>query len=140
MAWARRGDLPAALKRIDVAIAQATKPVQTSARMLPQARTQNRTVLPPRPRAQPVADGGAAGLATAQRKILTALAFLEQVGYAMPDEYARFLGRLYELVPDLHSVVLSVHCHDDLGLAVANTLTAVNAGARQVECTINGIG
>ncbi len=46
----------------------------------------------------------------------------DTVGYAMPDEYARFLGRLYELVPALRDVVLSVHCHDDLGLAVANSL------------------
>ena len=64
----------------------------------------------------------------------------DTVGYAMPDEYARFLGRLYELVPGLRDVVLSVHCHDDLGLAVANSLAGVQAGARQVECAINGIG
>jgi 2-isopropylmalate synthase len=64
----------------------------------------------------------------------------DTVGYAMPDEYARFLGRLYELVPDLRDVVLSVHCHDDLGLAVANSFAGVQAGARQIECAINGIG
>src|ERR687897_310158 len=64
----------------------------------------------------------------------------DTVGYAMPDEYARFLTRLYELVPDLRDVVLSVHCHDDLGLAVANSFAGVQAGARQVECAINGIG
>jgi 2-isopropylmalate synthase len=64
----------------------------------------------------------------------------DTVGYAMPDEYARFLGRLYELVPDLRNAVLSVHCHDDLGLAVANSFAGVQAGARQVECAINGIG
>ena len=64
----------------------------------------------------------------------------DTVGYTMPDEYARFLGRLYELVPDLRDVVLSVHCHDDLGLAVANSFAGVQAGARQVECAINGIG
>ena len=64
----------------------------------------------------------------------------DTVGYAMPDEYARFLGRLYELVPKLRDVVLSVHCHDDLGLAVANAFAGVQAGARQVECAINGIG
>ena len=58
----------------------------------------------------------------------------------MPDEYAAFLGRLYELVPALRDVVLSVHCHDDLGLAVANSFAGVQAGARQVECAINGIG
>src|SRR3954464_13976947 len=64
----------------------------------------------------------------------------DTVGYAMPDEYARFLGRLYELVPALRDVVLSVHCHDDLGLAVANSFAGVQAGARQVECAVNGIG
>jgi 2-isopropylmalate synthase len=64
----------------------------------------------------------------------------DTVGYATPQEYAGFLGRLYELVPGLRDVVLSVHCHDDLGLAVANSLAGVQAGARQVECAINGIG
>jgi len=64
----------------------------------------------------------------------------DTVGYAMPHEYAAFLTRLYELVPDLHDVVLSVHCHDDLGLAVANSFAGLQAGARQVECAINGIG
>jgi 2-isopropylmalate synthase len=64
----------------------------------------------------------------------------DTVGYAMPHEYAAFLTRLYELVPGLSGVVLSVHCHDDLGLAVANSFAGVQAGARQVECAINGIG
>jgi 2-isopropylmalate synthase len=64
----------------------------------------------------------------------------DTVGYAVPHEYAAFLTRLYELVPDLHDVVLSVHCHDDLGLAVANSLAGIRAGARQVECAVNGIG
>ena len=58
----------------------------------------------------------------------------------MPQEYGEWLTRLYELVPALHDVVLSVHCHDDLGLAVANSFAGVLAGARQVECAINGIG
>src|SRR4051812_1479696 len=64
----------------------------------------------------------------------------DTVGYAMPNEYAAFLATLYELVPDLRKVVLSVHCHDDLGLAVANSFAGLQAGARQVECAINGIG
>ncbi len=64
----------------------------------------------------------------------------DTVGYTMPDEYAAFLRGLYELVPDLHGVVLSVHCHDDLGLAVANSFAGLRAGARQVECAVNGIG
>src|SRR5215218_6232719 len=64
----------------------------------------------------------------------------DTVGYAMPHEYSAFLGRLYELVPALRDIVLSVHCHDDLGLAVANSFAGVLAGARQVECAVNGIG
>src|SRR5258705_1460444 len=57
----------------------------------------------------------------------------DTVGYAMPDEYAAFLTDLYRLVPNLRYAVLSTHCHDDLGLAVANSLAGVQAGARQVE-------
>jgi 2-isopropylmalate synthase len=64
----------------------------------------------------------------------------DTVGYATPDEYADFLTELYTLVPDLRDVVVSVHCHDDLGLAVANSLAGVRAGARQIECAVNGIG
>jgi 2-isopropylmalate synthase len=64
----------------------------------------------------------------------------DTVGYAMPHEYAAFLERLYALVPGLRDVTLSVHCHDDLGLAVANSLAGLRAGCRQVECAINGIG
>src|SRR3954463_16204816 len=64
----------------------------------------------------------------------------DTVGYAMPDEYAAFLTDLYEMVPALRGVTLSVHCHDALGLAVANSFAGVQAGARQVECAINGIG
>src|SRR3954449_3747311 len=55
----------------------------------------------------------------------------DTVGYTMPHEYAAFLGRLYELVPGLRNVVLSVHCHDDLGLAVANSFAGLQAGGRQ---------
>ncbi|HEV2999187.1 MAG TPA: 2-isopropylmalate synthase [Solirubrobacteraceae bacterium] len=64
----------------------------------------------------------------------------DTVGYTMPDEFRGYLGRLYELVPALRDVVLSVHCHDDLGLAVANSFAGIQAGARQVECAVNGIG
>jgi len=64
----------------------------------------------------------------------------DTVGYATPDEYAAFLRGLYARVPALRDAVLSVHCHDDLGLAVANSLAGVLAGARQVECAVNGIG
>jgi 2-isopropylmalate synthase len=64
----------------------------------------------------------------------------DTVGYAMPIEYATFLTDLYELVPGLRAITLSTHCHDDLGLAVANSFAGIQAGARQVECAINGIG
>src|SRR5437764_967192 len=64
----------------------------------------------------------------------------DTVGYTMPHEYAEIFRRLYELVPELADVVVSVHCHDDLGLAVANSFAGLTAGARQVECAVNGIG
>src|SRR5829696_7398435 len=64
----------------------------------------------------------------------------DTVGYTTPAEYAAYFGRLYELVPDLRDVELSVHCHDDLGLAVSNSYAGLLAGARQVECAVNGIG
>jgi 2-isopropylmalate synthase len=64
----------------------------------------------------------------------------DTVGYTTPEEYAAFLRGLYERVPALSDVILSVHCHDDLGLAVANSYAGVQVGARQVECAINGIG
>jgi 2-isopropylmalate synthase len=64
----------------------------------------------------------------------------DTVGYTMPDEYVEMWQRLYELIPDLAKVTTSVHCHNDLGLAVANSFAGVTAGARQVECAVNGIG
>ncbi|MGE5507590.1 MAG: 2-isopropylmalate synthase [Chitinophagales bacterium] len=64
----------------------------------------------------------------------------DTVGYTTPQEMAELLAYLRDRVPGLEGVTLSVHCHDDLGLAVANTLAAVLAGAGQVECTINGLG
>src|SRR4051812_37096102 len=64
----------------------------------------------------------------------------DTVGYTMPHEYAQLFADLYQLVPDLRDVTLSVHCHDDLGMAVANSLAGLEAGCRQVECAINGLG
>ncbi len=64
----------------------------------------------------------------------------DTVGYALPKEYRAMFEELYRLLPDLRSVVVSVHCHDDLGIAVANSLAGLEAGCRQVECAINGIG
>jgi 2-isopropylmalate synthase len=64
----------------------------------------------------------------------------DTVGYAVPAEFAERIAYLREHVAGIERAVISVHCHDDLGMAVANSLAAVQAGARQVECTINGIG
>ena len=64
----------------------------------------------------------------------------DTVGYAIPDEFGSLIATIRERVPNIDQAVISVHCHNDLGLAVANSLAAVQAGARQVECTINGIG
>ncbi|HEV7551165.1 MAG TPA: 2-isopropylmalate synthase [Candidatus Angelobacter sp.] len=64
----------------------------------------------------------------------------DTVGYAVPDEFAGIIRTVRERVLGIENVTISVHCHNDLGLAVANTIAAINAGARQVECTVNGIG
>jgi 2-isopropylmalate synthase len=64
----------------------------------------------------------------------------DTVGYALPLEFGDFIRELYRLAPSLHDVHVSVHCHNDLGLATANSLAAVRAGATQVECAVNGIG
>src|SRR5690242_6572462 len=64
----------------------------------------------------------------------------DTVGYTVPDEFAELFRYLRKNVRGIEGIRLSVHCHDDLGMAVANSLTAVVAGARQIECTINGIG
>lgn len=64
----------------------------------------------------------------------------DTVGYGIPGEYGDLIGRLIAAVPNSDKAIFSVHCHNDLGLAVANSLSAVEAGARQVECTINGLG
>jgi 2-isopropylmalate synthase len=64
----------------------------------------------------------------------------DTVGYTMPEEFSEIIRTLRERVRGIENITISVHCHNDLGLAVANTLEALAAGARQVECTINGIG
>jgi 2-isopropylmalate synthase len=64
----------------------------------------------------------------------------DTVGYAIPSDFSRMIGHLFEHVPNIRNAVISVHCHNDLGLAVANSIAAIEAGARQVECTVNGIG
>jgi 2-isopropylmalate synthase len=64
----------------------------------------------------------------------------DTVGFALPAEYGSFVREVRRLCPELEHVAVSVHCHNDLGLAVANSLAGLEAGARQVECTVNGIG
>ncbi|MEI8345268.1 MAG: 2-isopropylmalate synthase [Candidatus Omnitrophota bacterium] len=70
----------------------------------------------------------------------TVLNIPDTVGYTTPFEFERLIRGIFDNVPNIGKAIVSVHCHDDLGLAVANSLAAVRAGARQVECTINGVG
>ncbi len=64
----------------------------------------------------------------------------DTVGYAVPEEFGALIRTLYENVPNINDARISVHCHDDLGMATINSITAVHNGARQIECTINGVG
>lgn len=64
----------------------------------------------------------------------------DTVGYTVPEEFEQFIRDVFENVPSIHKAVISVHCHNDLGMAVANSLAAVRAGARQIETCVNGIG
>jgi len=64
----------------------------------------------------------------------------DTVGYTMPDQFAGLIATLIERIPNSDKAIWSVHCHNDLGVAVANSLAAVKAGARQIECTVNGLG
>ncbi|GAC1674951.1 MAG: 2-isopropylmalate synthase [Candidatus Acidiferrum sp.] len=70
----------------------------------------------------------------------TILNLPDTVGYAVPEEYGAMFLKIREFLGDPEGITLSAHCHDDLGMAVANSLAAVRAGVRQIECTINGIG
>ena len=70
----------------------------------------------------------------------TIVNFPDTVGYAIPEEFSDLVKYIMTHTPNIHKAVLSIHCHNDLGLATANTLAAINAGARQAEVTINGIG
>jgi 2-isopropylmalate synthase len=82
----------------------------------------------------------AEAIAVALEEGATTINVPDTVGYALPGEYAAMFTELYRLVPGLREVTVSVHCHDDLGLAVANSLAGIEAGCRQVECAVNGIG
>lgn len=64
----------------------------------------------------------------------------DTVGYAIPEEFGRFIATIAERVPNIDQAIISVHCHDDLGMAVSNSLAGILNGARQVECAVNGIG
>lgn len=77
---------------------------------------------------------------TAIKAGATTINIPDTVGYATPQDYAALYTMLIERVPNIDQAILSTHCHNDLGLAVANSLAGVQAGARQIECTINGIG
>jgi 2-isopropylmalate synthase len=79
-------------------------------------------------------------IAVALEEGATTINVPDTVGYTMPQEYAAMFAELYRLLPGLRDVVVSVHCHNDLGLAVANSLAGAQAGCRQVECAVNGIG
>jgi 2-isopropylmalate synthase len=70
----------------------------------------------------------------------TTLNLPDTVGYCIPQDYGDMFRMVRQRVPGIENIVLSAHCHDDLGLAVANTLAAIDAGVRQVECAVNGIG
>jgi 2-isopropylmalate synthase len=70
----------------------------------------------------------------------TTLNLPDTVGYAVPEEYGAMFRKVREYLGDPAGITLSAHCHDDLGMAVANSLAAIRAGVRQIECTINGIG
>ena len=70
----------------------------------------------------------------------TVLNLPDTVGYAVPEEYGGMFTKVREFLGDPQGITLSAHCHDDLGMAVANSLAAIRAGVRQIECTINGIG
>lgn len=83
-------------------------------------------------------------LCTVVEKIIAAGADVvnipDTVGYALPDEFGAIIRMLFERVPNIHKAIISVHCHNDLGLGVANSIAAAKNGARQIECTINGLG
>ncbi|MEC8177736.1 MAG: 2-isopropylmalate synthase, partial [Pseudomonadota bacterium] len=77
---------------------------------------------------------------TAIKAGATTINIPDTVGYTMPQEYFETVTMLRDRVPNIDKAIISTHCHNDLGLAVANSLAGVQAGARQIECTINGIG
>ena len=77
---------------------------------------------------------------TAIRSGATVVNIPDTVGYTIPDEYFELIKMLKQRVPNIDKAIISTHCHNDLGLAVANSIAGIEAGARQIECTVNGIG
>jgi 2-isopropylmalate synthase len=70
----------------------------------------------------------------------TTVNIADTVGYSLPSEFGKLIDGVFKNVPNISRAVVSVHCHNDLGVGVANSLEAIRRGARQVECTVNGIG
>ena len=70
----------------------------------------------------------------------TTVTIADTVGFTLPSEFSKLIYKIREKVPNIDKAIFSVHCHDDLGLSVANSLAAIEAGAKQIHCTINGIG
>ncbi len=99
-----------------------------------------RRVLAPRTPGAAIPSSSGAWSRPRSRAGATTLNIPDTVGYTMPDEFGALIAGIVAHVPGVEGVVLSVHCHDDLGLATANTLAGLRAGARQAEVTINGIG
>jgi 2-isopropylmalate synthase len=70
----------------------------------------------------------------------TTVSIPDSLGLALPEEFGQLIQQIFNSVPNIDKVVISVHCHDDLGLAVENSIRALDYGARQIECSINGLG
>jgi 2-isopropylmalate synthase len=64
----------------------------------------------------------------------------DSLGLASPEEFSNLIKMIFDRVPNIEQAVISVHCHDDLGRAVDNSISALNSGARQIECSVNGLG
>ena len=77
---------------------------------------------------------------TAIKSGATTVSIPDSLGLASPEEFSQLLQMIFNRVPNINEVVVSVHCHDDLGMAVDNSLIALSCGVRQIECAINGLG
>ncbi len=109
-------------------------------RRLRQRTARTRSSSPARTRPAPTRASWPKSAARRSKQARPTINLPDTVGYCLPEEYASFLLEVQHLCPELEEVSLSVHCHNDLGLAVANSLAAVSAGATQIEATVNGLG